>query len=116
MLTVLVVQTPGALQATTCHVYTTPEAPVLAASVSDGVAVEAFVGAPAVGAVRVQVYVTPALGLQLALSAIVPPALVIGVGLLTPLGVQTGGVGAASLHVTVTIAWPESGAAVPVTW
>ena len=77
---------------------------MLAASVSDGAAVEALVGAPAVGAVRVHVYVTPALGLQLALIAIVPPALVIGLGVVTPLGVQTGGVGAASLHVTVTIA------------
>ena len=61
-------------------------------------------GAPAVGAVRVHVYVTPTLGAQLALSVIVPPALVIGVGAVTPLGVHTGGDAGASLHVTATVA------------
>jgi hypothetical protein len=53
-LMVFVSQVVGLVHATTCHVYVTPEAPVFAASVSDGVAVAGLVGVPGVGAVRVQ--------------------------------------------------------------
>ncbi len=103
-LTVLVSHVVGLVHATTCQVYVMPEAPVFAASVSDGVAVAGFVGWPAVGAVRVHEYVTPALGVQFALSATVPPALVIGFGVVTAAGVQTGAVVGASLHVTAAVA------------
>jgi hypothetical protein len=113
-LIVFVVHVVGLEQATTWYVDVTDVAPA-AASVSDGVAVVGAVGAPTVGALRVQVYVTPALGEHPALSVTVPPALVIGLGTVVADGVHTGAAGAASLQVTVTIACPDSGAAVLVT-
>jgi len=45
-----------------------------------------------------------------------PPALVIGVGTVTAAGAQTGGAVGASLHVTVTMDWPDSDADVAFTW